>query len=430
MSRRQHPPLLLGATTLDITPPAGHPMDGYAGRLGPATGTADPLRATLVWLSTEDDSGVLWLSLDAVATTTELATELAEAAATATGIPAERVLVCASHTHSGPSGWSGRIHPVMTAEREPDLVRALTTTVATAEIARIPVTASWRSTEVRGVGTNRHHLDGPHDATVGILALTDQAGTTAAVLVDFACHPTAYGAENLLWSADWPGAARDRLDSPVVGFLQGAAGDVSPRFTRQGRDAAEIGRLGGLLATAVNDALAEGGIPLPSIAPTVRRTTIRLPVRELPSPEEVSAMVDAAEAAVRSGDGPAARIARTRLEGARGQAAMLAADLPAELVVPITVVSLGHVAWIHLPVEPFAIHGRRLQDGSEYGVTRVIGYTDGYFGYLVDAEARRTGTYEALISYFDPAATDRLLAAATTLSIRAPSHDVSTDLIE
>ena len=65
--------LLLAAASLDVTPPPGHRLDGYSARTGPAAGTADPLRATLIWLSSADSPGVLWLSLDAIAAGTSLA---------------------------------------------------------------------------------------------------------------------------------------------------------------------------------------------------------------------------------------------------------------------------------------------------------------------------------------------------------------------
>ena len=411
--------LLLAAVSLDVTPPPGHRLDGYAARTGPATGTADPLRATLIWLSTVDSPGVLWLSLDAVAVGTALAAELSAAAASAAGIPSSCVVVCASHTHSGPSGWTGQIHPVIPAAREPELYKPLIAAVEAASLPRSPVRASWRSTEVVGVGTNRHRRDGPHDSTAGVLTLHSLDGSLAAVLLDFACHPTTYGPDNLLWSADWPGAARTALagsDDVVVGYLQGAAGDVSPRFTRQGRGAAEVERLGGLLAAQVGDALTKPGLELPSVAPTIRRTTARLKVRDLPLPAETAAIVASAEAGLKGRlDDPADRIAQTRLDGARGQALMAAAALPAVLELPLSIITLGDVAWVNLPVELFALHGRRLQAASRYPVTRVIGYADGYFGYVVDSDAVQAGVYEALITYFDQPTTDELVTAASSL---------------
>ncbi|MEV8377309.1 hypothetical protein AB0P21_31505 [Kribbella sp. NPDC056861] len=412
--------LLLAAASLDVTPPPGHNLDGYSAREGVATGTADPLRATLIWLSTEDSPGVLWLSLDAVAAGTALTAELAAAAGAAASIPPECVLVCASHTHSAPSGWTGQIHPVIPALREPAVYEPLAAAIAATPLDRHPVRATWRSIEVIGVGTNRHRRNGPHDNTAGVLTLNSVAdGTLSAVLLDFACHPTTYGPENLLYSADWPGAARDALAADgqvVVGFLQGAAGDVSPRFTRQGRGAPEVSRLGGLLAARVAEALAEPGLDLPSAAPTIHRATVSLKVRDLPTPADLAAVVNTAEAGLRGGlDDPTQRIAQTRLDGARGQALMAAAQLPAALDLPISVVKLGDVAWVHLPVELFASHGCYLQADSPHPITRVIGYTDGYFGYLVDPDAAHHGTYEALITYFDQPTTQQLLTSATEL---------------
>ncbi|MEV6417138.1 hypothetical protein [Kribbella sp. NPDC051718] len=413
--------LLLAAVSLDVTPPPGHRLDGYAAREGNATGTADPLRATMIWLSTADSPGVLWLSLDAIAVGTELVAELSAAAGAAAGIPPECVLVCASHTHSGPAGWTGQIHPIIPVRREPALYEALSIAVASAVLERQPVRASWRSTEVTGVGTNRHRRNGPHDNTAGILTLHSVAdGSLTAVLLDFACHPTTYGPENNLYSADWPGATRTALarltEAPVVGLLQGAAGDVSPRFTRQGRGAPEVARLGGLLATQVAEAIAAPGLDLPSEAPTIRRTTVSLKVRDLPTPTDLEAVVATAEAGLHTGhDDPTQRIAQTRLDGARGQSLMAAANLPPTLDLPISVVMLGDVAWVHLPVELFASHGCFLQADSPHPITRVIGYTDGYYGYVVDPDAAHQGTYEALITYFDQPTTQTLLTSATNL---------------
>ncbi|WP_433164148.1 hypothetical protein [Kribbella sp. CA-247076] len=503
--------LLLAATSLDVTPPPGHRLDGYAARTAPATGTADPLRATLIWLGTADDPGVLWLTLDAIAVGKELVADLAAAAGAAAGIPPAHVVVSASHTHSGPSGWTGEIHPVIPAEREPELADALIAAVANASLPRRPVTASWRSIEVVGVGANRHRKNGPHDNTAGILALHSSGGSLEAVLFDFACHPTTYGPENLQWSADWPGAARDALAPAVVGFLQGAAGDVSPRFTRRGRGAAEVARLGGLLASRVREALGGPGLELPQSAPAIRRTTITLPVRDMPAPEEAASTVAAAATAVRNGlhttptpdtptalhtpptdpyaglrtglgnatggtlggaadpstgafgavddatgglggadgpstgapggangasggagggvgdssggvlggvlggvDDPSGRIALTRLDGARGQSLMAAADLPDQLELPISVVTLGDVCWVNLPVELFALHGACLQADSTHPITRVIGYTDGYYGYIVDPSAAESGAYEALITFFDQPTTNTLLTRTAT----------------
>jgi hypothetical protein len=406
--------LLLAATSLDVTPPPGHRLDGYAARAGVATGAADPLRATLIWLSSVDDPGVLWLTLDAIAAGSPLCHELAAAAGAAAGIPPSHVVVSASHTHSGPAGWSGEIHPVIPASQERDLVDSLVGAVRGARLDRQPVTASWRSIEVTGVGTNRHRRNGPHDNTAGILALHSLSGSLEAVLFDFACHPTTHGPENLQYSADWPGAARAALAPAVVGFLQGAAGDVSPRFTRRGRGAGEVTRLGCLLAGRVREALAGPGLELPQSPPKIRRTTLSLPVRNIPPAEDSERLVTAAESRTTGTDDPSGRISQTRLDGARGQALMASAVLPRSLDLRISAITMGDVCWINLPVELFAVHGACLQADSTHPITRVVGYTDGYYGYVVDPSAAEAGTYEALITFFDQPTTNKLLTDTAT----------------
>jgi hypothetical protein len=423
------PPLLAAAATVDVTPPPGHLLGGYVARSEPATGTADPLQATLLWLSGPGDPGVLWLSLDAVAVDTRLARMIAGAVGAAAGVAADRVLVCASHTHAAPLGWVGEISPAVPGEREDELEAALVAELAAAarplrdrrEAARL----SWATVEAPGVGANRHRADGPHDTSSGVLAVHTEAGLLA-LLLDYASHPTVLGPENLGYSADWPGATRRALtaalgDGLAVGFLQGAAGDVSPRFVRRGRDAAELARLGGLLAEPVLRAL-PAATPLPAGPPRLRRGTATVPVRTLPSAAESAhalAEARAAVAALPDPAAPSARAAQTRLEGLQTVERLRAADLPAELDLPLSVVTLGEDhAWLHLPVELFASLGLRLRAASPRRETRVIGYTDGYFGYVPDREGAEAGCYEALTSYVTADAAETLLAVATAALTR------------
>lgn len=425
------PQLLVAAATVDVTPPSGHPLGGYVARTGPATGVADPLQATLVWLSGPADPGVLWVALDAVAVDTGLASMLAAAVGAGAGIPADRVLVCASHTHAAPLGWVGEISPAVPGVREPALESALAGRLAVAAgrlpDARTAGWLSWVSVDAPGVGANRHHPEGPHDTSSGVLAVHTDRGLLA-LLLDYASHPTVLGPENLRYSADWPGATRRALRAELgpdvaVGFLQGAAGDVSPRFVRRGRQPAEVDRLGGLLAAPVLRAL-PAAVPLPAQVPRLRRSTATVPVRNLPSAAASAralAEARAAVAALPDPRAPSARMAQTRLEGAQTTERLRAADLPASLTMPLGVVTLGpEHAWVHLPVELFASLGLRLRSASPRRETRVIGYTDGYFGYVPDREGVAAGCYEALTSYLTTEGAEALLAAATSALTAAP----------
>ncbi|WIV58117.1 hypothetical protein [Amycolatopsis nalaikhensis] len=274
-------PLLLAAQDVRITPGPGHPLGGYLARDGVATGTHDDLEASLIWLSTEDDPGVLWVALDALAVDAGLTRTLADAVAAAVGIDPERVLVCASHTHSGPEGWTGQLHPGLPGRRDAGLVGGMAEKVTGAALrlraGRGRVRARWHAGSTEAVGGNRYRPDGPHDTSFGVLELRRDDGTPAALLFDYASHPTVLGPDNLAWSADWPGATRRELAAlvgrPVAAFLQGAAGDASfpvrpprPRPRRgagTGRPPGDVDRphAGGRVALAVG-----GDRPGPAVA--------------------------------------------------------------------------------------------------------------------------------------------------------------------
>lgn len=433
-------PLQHAARSVDVTPPAGSRLAGYLARGDvPAEGALDPLEATLIRLRDPRAGGetVTWVALDALAVDVDLARTIADAVANASGVPADSVVVCASHTHSGPSGWMSGIPFAAPEPGDPgmraELVDRITGAAADLEGEEVPCRTVLAVGEARGVGTNRTDPARPSDRSVGVLSLVDDRGAVAAFVVDHASHATVLGHDNRLWSADWPGAARRALaaalrgqsgvdGSPVVAFLQGAAGDSSPRFVRSSQTPAEVERIGGLFAAqalAVAGAADEAVDHEPIVA--IRRRPVRVRTRELPEPAVLARRVATTEqewqsAAAEAGTGtPAERIARTRHEGALSAAAVAEAGLPPSLALPISVAVVGHDAWLHLPVELFSSHAAEIRVRSPFRQTRVIGYTDGYFGYVPDAEAYRLETYEAASSLFDLAGARVIIDASIDL---------------
>ncbi|HEX3650796.1 MAG TPA: hypothetical protein VHV49_20415 [Pseudonocardiaceae bacterium] len=392
------------AGTVDVTPALG-PMAGYGARGDtPATGVHDPLTASLLRLG-----GVCWVALDALQVTVPLAGRIRAAVAGVLGLAPDAVLVCASHTHSGPAAWSAD---------GPATDRLVADIAAGAgRLTDLPVTAHWAVVPDVGVGGNRYDPAGPHDSSAGVLTLRGAGGDVVAVLADYACHPTVLNHENLAYSADYLATTRRLVRAEVGGvvlFLQGAAGDVSTRFTRRESSFAEADRQGALLAGALLRGVLAGE-PLAG-EPAVRRTEVELPTRTLPDRATAGTILADAERdwlAVTDPAAPDGRIARTRYEGAQLLAALCAEGLPPSCRLPVSAVRFGDVAWAHLPVEPFTCYGEQIR--ARRPATRTVGYTDGYFGYLADETAHRENRYEALGSRFDPAAGEVLVAAAADL---------------
>ena len=116
---------------------------------------------------------------------------------------------------------------------------------------------SFGEAACEGVAANRLDPDGPNDPTVSIIRVDALAGNPVATLVHLALHPTIFPAESRVVSADFPGALRRSLPASRFGtvlYLNGAAGDISTRFTRRAQDASEVDRIGGEIAGAVANA--------------------------------------------------------------------------------------------------------------------------------------------------------------------------------
>ena len=96
-------------------------------------------------------------------------------------------------------------------------------------------------------------------------------------------------------------------------------------------------------------------------------------------------------------------------------AALADGGIPPTMQLPLAAVALGETAWFHVPVELFASFGLAIRERSPFPWTRVIGYTNGYFGYVADEAAHRDGVYEASASRFDARGGKVLVDAAVDL---------------
>jgi hypothetical protein len=430
----------------------GTPLTGYAAREGPTTGTLDPLTTGVLVLEREGARLVI-VAADVAAVDAALVQEIAAAA----NIEPSELALCASHTHSGPAGVVPRLHPANPNELDPEL-RARFVTLAAGAITAArsglqPVDLLFGQTEVEGVAANRNVPAIPADARLSVLATRRGDGSLQCVVVHFACHPTILGADSRMVSADFPGALRRHLgkllpwgrNEPVVLFVNGAAGDISTRFTRRAQDATEVDRLGGLLAAAANDALRTVR-PLPG---PLRHgsSNVTLTPRSFPSSPTISpgltgeGAVDVqtrdhwqlnptptlpSPSALGEGLGVRAsreglrvrelqRIIETRAQGAAMLTALAA--LPEGAIATrcdLDVWMLGDLALVSVPAELFSSFGSQIADASD-DPTLVLGYSNGYIGYLADRRAHEAATYEALASPYGPESGELVTSAATAL---------------
>jgi hypothetical protein len=148
----------------------------------------------------------------------------------------------------------------------------------------------------------------------------DSDGGPLATLVNYACHPTTLAWENKLSSPDFVGAMREVIEEKTAGspclFLQGASGELAPRYQYTGDHALadRYGRQLGYAALSTLESMlgprqklvyegpVESGAPLavwrpqPFEPPSVfkaQNCSADLPLKSLPALDELQAQHDA-----------------------------------------------------------------------------------------------------------------------------------------
>jgi LmbE family N-acetylglucosaminyl deacetylase len=242
------PKLRIGLSRTEITPPIGHIMGGYGARKGVSTGIHDPLTATVAYLE-KGSENIALVALDLRSFPSERVLKRAKEE-----LGVRHVLLAASHTHSGPITWEKQDWPTPEKPWFREAEDRILDAIAKARSGAFPghidaasgaayigqnrrlvkpdgtVTMLWRNQE--RVPTH------PLDPTLRVLRLTDAAGKTRAVGVNYACHGVNLGPDNLELSADWPGYMRREMEQELGAevlcfFFQGAPGDINPYLDKQ-----------------------------------------------------------------------------------------------------------------------------------------------------------------------------------------------------
>lgn len=450
-------PLLAGVAAVPLDPPLGIPMMGYGARTGVAEAVRDPLSARALYLEGAPPAGAgaergagaaLLVVCDLCLLAPAQADRVRAAIRARTGLPEARIGVACIHTHSGPeTGFAA----VLGGVPEPDHVEGLLDAAVRAGVAafegRLP--ARLGVDHARGrVGCNRRREDGPLDEQVLVLRVDGDDGSPRAVLFAHGCHPTALGHDNLAYSADWPGAARARVEARLPGatalFVLAAHADVDPR-TRGlldlaisgqsvGVSFAEAEALGQELGDAVADT-AEGIRSEPHAI--VAADAVRVPLEARRPEEEARREAFAAlglDAQAEVGTGELFRLEQERTahlpEGprreARARVRRYLRDRTARRFafgerpeVEVQVLVLGGARLLALPLEPTTEVGLDWKARAGGESAALLGIANGWMRYLPHprdlAAPGADVAYEVLQSTFVPDAATRLLDAGEAL---------------
>jgi hypothetical protein len=385
-----------------------------------ATGTLDPLFArVLVLQAGEKRLALVTLDLGRVFNDAWL-DRLRSVARTESHIDA--MVVTASHTHSGPNildvypdghppSWEDTVLEKIASEIHQVSLRVEPVRIGTG-FGDSDIAYNRRRVNPDGsvtmVWQNPQRIpNGPTDTTVGVIRIDRGDGTPMAILVNYACHPTTIGSDNLLYSADFVAPMTDTVSAsfpnkPVCFFLQGAAGDIRAYYTSNPLDRGADKMPGspgyalGTEAARVAKTIQAQPIPEPSLdfADDIMTFPWRWDPREF-------------RADLLSTFGPLVF---------EDHAGILASSSPpANLSLHVTTVLINKkIALVGMPGEPFVAFQVAWRSRCPVHDCFFLGYTNGYFDYFPTILAASQGGYGAADSntYVAVGAAERMLDRA------------------
>lgn len=225
--------LKVGAAKVDVTPAPDKLPKNFRGIL-------DHIYARAIVVDNGASKAAL-VTLDAGAIPPALWTHVSQRVASTLGIPATRLILTATHTHSVPFGGG-------VIDYEDGAVNAVKQALAHVQPARMAY-----GTGVSYINVNRNIIDpkthrwwegpnysGPSDKTVAVVEFQTPEGKPIAVYYNYGVHAVITGNLDML-SGDIPGATsryiEDSLGDDVVAlYSNGPAGDQDPIYFQQTYD--------------------------------------------------------------------------------------------------------------------------------------------------------------------------------------------------
>jgi neutral ceramidase len=433
--------LTAGLAVVDITPPVNYRMSGYfSERL--STGTSNPLRAKAIVLRQGDASAAL-VFCDIIGLSLDVSSRVRRRASKKTGIPAENILIAATHSHTGPL-YAGALrkhfHDLALAENGSDpyekvdyaseLARKLVRVISQADKKATPVRLKAGVAEQAGLSFNRRfhmkngtvrfnpgvmnpdivRVAGPIDPELGMVFFNKAGGGNPdAALVNFTLHLDTVGGSK--YAADYPFYIEQSLrqvygDDFVLLFGTGACGDIN-HIDVTNRERLKTDFIGNTLAQTVKARESSlENVADPSLA--VRSETVHVPLQNF-GPDKIAW---ARQSIKKVGTSELSFI--EQVEAYKVLAREMRPGDTIGLEVQVFRLS-SDVAVVGLPGEVFVDLGLAIKQASPFATTLVIELCQDAPGYIPTKKAFAEGSYETVNSRIAPGGGEVMVKAAVRL---------------
>lgn len=237
----------MGYGEADITPDYPTELVGFFRPDNRSTGVFQPIKLqAMVWEAVSGNPGsgnksrknglLCLITIDSLGFTVQLSDLLRSRIAGQLGTEKECIMLAFSHTHSAPNAAEEPEYFEMVCRQAEAAVKKAVQTMA-------PAYAVWGIAE-NTIGVNRRNDPEAMDRRLGVLKVTaPECDAPALLLLRVTAHANILSGDNTLISADYFGVTRQLLEERYnchVMMVQGASGDIRPRFHQDNMETLEI----------------------------------------------------------------------------------------------------------------------------------------------------------------------------------------------
>ena len=394
-----------GIAKVAITPKEPMWMAGYGSRTKPSEGVLHELYAKA--LALEDASGTrsVIVTAEILGFSRDMAEAIGGRVQKKYGIPRARLVLSASHTHSGPV--TGEVlrpaYPLddkqiaiierYTAGLLDQVVELVGASIANLQPAQLSFEQGLAGFAVNRRRIGARNRPGPVDQDVPVLSVRGSDGNLKAVLFGYACHNT--NLSGYQYSGDYAGIAQAELEKMYPGaaalYMAGCGADANPLPRRSVELATMYGQI---LAAAVDLVLKEKMKPVAGPL-KVAWEYVDLPFQKAPTREQLQAQAA-------QGDPARKRYAQYLLNKLERDGRL--AD---HYAYPVQVWQFGRDLTL-IPMAGEVVSDYALRFKGQYGWdnTWVAGYSNDVFAYIPSLRVLKEGGYEgggAMVPYGQPA---------------------------
>jgi len=427
--------LYAGFGRQNITPDYSVPLAGYgATHKRMSTSVLSEIFVTCIAFRQGEETTLLF-SQDLIRTNEKWIAPIRERVSSRTGVPAERILVCSTHTHSAPDVYSGL--DCMKEYFNTLYLDALEKAAVEALEDLAPAALYGTRTQTEGMNFIRHYLlengtyAGPNFGDFKSAPIVDHAAPNdpellvvkierqekpSILIANFQVHPTATGGgKNTVMSADFVGVTRDNVEAATgmhFAYFTGAAGNqvLGTRLPEEcdNMTSDQCRKFGSTHYMIYGWRLAQYILKaLPSLTPMASQKMVfaRTELEYATNREDLHLVEPAGRMReIWNEEGMAAAKAYgvpLGISSVYHAGAIISRQNRAEKgTMELDAVRIGDFSFVTMPYEAFCAHGVYVKENSPFPITMIFSCANGGWNYIPTKEAYDYGCYESFTSYF------------------------------